>query len=175
MIILITGGSKCGKSRIAEKILSSSPLPRYYIATMQPFGNDAEAIIARHRAAREGKGFVTVERYTDIGQLSLPQKGAALLECMGNLCANEMFSSCAENPFEKIVSGIFALSQQTDPLIIVTNQIDEDGMTYSDTTMAYFHELGRINCAMAQAADCVIEAVCGIPLVLKGEKPECLS
>ncbi len=174
MMILVTGGSKCGKSRMAETIAVSCERPHYYIATMMPFGEESLAAIERHRAMRRDKGFVTVERYTDLHTLRLPDRGAALLECMGNLCANEMFSANAEHPKEKILQGIAALNAQTELLIIVTNQVGADGVTYPQETMRYIRTLGAINAALAQSADCVIEAVCGLPLVLKGEKPICL-
>ena len=98
MFVFITGGSKCGKSSLAERLLEQYSLPKYYIATMQPFGEEARAAIERHRKQRAGKGYVTIEKYTDLGEISLPKPGGAvLLECMGNLCANEMFSEeCGE-------------------------------------------------------------------------------
>lgn len=174
MTILVTGGSKSGKSRIAEKIVTASALPRYYIATMMPFGEEAGAAIARHRAMRAGKGFVTVERYTDIGATELPQRGAVLLECMGNLCANEMFSACEPNPVGKILDGMTALAEKCSLLVIVTNQVGEDGILYAPETMQYIRHLGEINQAIAAQADCVIETVVGIPLALKGELPSCI-
>lgn len=40
--------------------------------------------------------------------------------------------------------------------------------------MGYIEEMGRISCGLAQMADVVIEAVYGLPVVLKGELPSCL-
>lgn len=174
MTILVTGGSKSGKSRVAEAIVTASERPRFYIATMMPFGEEAQAAIERHRAMRAGKGFVTVEKYTDIGETELPQDSAVLLECMGNLCANEMFSACAPNPVEKILDGMAALAEKSSLLVIVTNQVGEDGIWYPTETMHYIKTLGEINRTLARQSHCVIETVCGIPLVLKGEKPPCL-
>ena len=71
MTTLVTGGSKCGKSSFAEKMLEGFPGRKVYIATMQPFGEDASEAIERHRKMREGKGFETVEKYTDIHEISL--------------------------------------------------------------------------------------------------------
>ena len=47
--------------------------------------------ILRHRQMRAGKGFETVERYTDLKGLKLDPDSVVLLECMSNLTANEMF------------------------------------------------------------------------------------
>lgn len=103
MFILITGGCKNGKSLMAEKILTAYNVPRFYIATMEPFGSEAKETIARHRKIREGKNFNTIEKYTDISEIKLPQNSAVLLECMCNLCANEMFSAKKKIPLKKLL------------------------------------------------------------------------
>mgnify|MGYP000447167111 CR=1 FL=1 len=72
MFHLITGGSGSGKSEYAEQKLmeyashSKRNKKRYYIATMMPFGKETEEKIARHRRLRAGKGFETIECYTDL-------------------------------------------------------------------------------------------------------------
>lgn len=174
MFVLITGGSKNGKSSIAEKILSAYAVPRYYIATMEPYGEEAEAAIKRHREMRSGKGFVTVEKYTDVGEIVLPQGSGALLECVGNLCANEMFSAGQEHPADKILRDIEKLSETTEIFAAVTSQVGSDGVSYPKETMNYIGEMGRINSGLGEMADVVIEAVFGLPVVLKGELPSCL-
>ncbi len=174
MLTLITGGSKCGKSRMAETLAVSCGLPLYYIATMEPSGREAEILIGRHRRQREGKGFVTVERYTDIGGVFLPRGCCALLEDAGNLLANEMFSAKAPAPAEKIIAGIEKLKKTAARLIVVTNEVGRDGLNYSAETREYIRLMGEINRRAAEMADMVIEAVFGIPVTLKGERPECL-
>ena len=172
MTTLITGGSKCGKSGLAERILSRFDGRKIYIATMQPFGSEGRAIVERHLKQREGKGFETVERYTDIGGAELPGNCAVLLECVGNLCANEMFGGgdiC--RPAEKVIAGLRALSERAAETVIVSVQVGSDGISYAEGTAAYIEELGRINAGVADFADNVIECVYGIPVVLKGELP----
>ena len=172
MTTLVTGGSKCGKSSFAERVLDGFHGRKIYIATMQPFGADAIEAIERHRKMREGKGFETVERYTDIGDIQLPDGCAVLLECMGNLCANEMFSGeFVTSPTDKIVGGIRCLAANANELVIVTNQVGSDGISYSEGTAQYIRCLGEINRYIAEIADNVIECVYGIPVLLKGEMP----
>ena len=172
MTTLITGGSKCGKSSLAENILDSFQGRKIYIAAMQPFGADAYEAIERHRKMRAGKGFETIEKYTDIHELMLSRECAVLLECMGNLCANEMFSGdLVSDPPDKIVNGIMKLSYSVSELVIVTNQVGSDGIVYAEETMEYIRILGEINRRTAEIADNVIECVYGIPVLLKGEIP----
>ena len=169
MITLVTGGTKCGKSGYAEKILECFEGQKYYIATMNPVGDDAEEIIARHVEMRCGKNYVTVERLRDIGDTEIPDGSGVLLECVGNLCANEMFVGAKIlDPANKIVEGIKRLSEKTSELVIVTNEVGTDGNDYSPDTMAYIKQMGVINRRIAELADNVVECVYGIPIARKG-------
>lgn len=174
MTVLVTGGSKSGKSYIAEKIISSCSSPKYYIATMKPYGEEEYEIISRHKKMREGKGFETIEKYTDMGEIILPEKSAVLIECICNLCANEMFSAHEKNPSEKILRDIKKLSENAEIFVAVTSQISYDGITYSEETEEYINQMCQLNRGLASFSDVVIESVFRIPFLLKGEKPPCL-
>ena len=101
--------------------------------------------------------------------------GAVLLECMSNLAANEMFSR--EQPVDretviaKILQGIEVLRKQADPLVIVTNNVFEDGIAYDSATIEYIEALGRVNERLAAEADEVVEVVAGIPQWIKPGSP----
>lgn len=168
MLTVITGGSKCGKSSIAEDILSGFAGRKIYIATMEPYCEEAQAAIERHRKMRLGKGFETVEKYTDIFDLEIPDGCSVLLECACNLMANEMFSTGEKEPVNKIIKGIDKLAECASEVIIVTNSVGEDGIDYPAETMEYIKNMGILNCALSNRADRVIEAVYGIPVMLKG-------
>ena len=182
MIYLVYGGSGSGKSEFAEKLLADFPGgEKYYIATMMAQSDDADAQkkIDRHKKLRAGKGFATIEQALDVGEIELCEKGlssgkaSALLECMSNLCANEMFSR--EDSFEKseeeicrkILSDVKKRSSLFENLVIVTNNVFDDGRQYDETTQKYIHVLGKINCQLAAISDKVYEVVVGIPLELK--------
>lgn len=170
MLILITGGSKSGKSLMAENIISSYSGKKYYIATMEPFSDEAKNAIERHRKMRAGKGFETIEKYRDIETVQTRDDAIVLLECMGNLCANEMFSKTYnENVSDKISNGIKKLSKRHRVLIVVTNEVFADGVEYPHETMCYIKNMGEINRKISEYADVVIESIYGIPLVLKGK------
>ena len=194
MITLVTGGSGSGKSAYAESLLSSCEGIRYYIATMRIYDAEGEKKVERHRKLRAGKGFLTIESPMNVGKIRFEcageseqaqygheaemkvqgnaEKKSALLECMSNLTANEMFTKdgmkSEEEVVEKIVSEIQTLSQKLDNLVIVTNNVFEDGVIYDAGTMEYLKALGRINAALARLADRVAEVVVGIPVELKG-------
>lgn len=174
MMILITGGSRSGKSSLGERLLSDWNGRRLYLATMMPRGEESARAIERHRVMRAGKGFETVERYTDVGALSLPDGCGVLLECMGNLLANEMFEAGEPDPCGKIIADVRRLSERAGRLIVITNQVDSDGMDYPRETSLYIQHLGKINASLAASSCCVIESVYGIPVPLKGGLPPCL-
>lgn len=181
MFHLITGGSGSGKSEYAEQKLmeyashSKRNKKRYYIATMMPFGKETEEKIARHRRLRAGKGFETIECYTDLKKaaevLQTKETGSVLLECMSNLVANEMFqeSGARENTVNAVMEGIRSLREQTGDLVIVTNEIFSEAARYEGETETYQRYLGEINQKLAVLSDQVVEVVYGIPVYHKQE------
>lgn len=170
MTTLITGGAKCGKSRLAEHLLDRCGARKIYVAAMKPFGEEAFAAIERHRKIRAGKGFETIEKYTGLHEITLPERSHILLECMANLCANEMFKNdvfC--DPTERIMQGITHLKDRAETLVIVTNNVGSDGVDYSPETNKYIEVMGRLNALTAGISDNVIECVYGVPIILKGK------
>ena len=95
-----------------------------------------------------------------------------LLECLGNLTANLMFDEAGRvrNALEEIVDGVLALAARCGRLIVVTNDVGRDGGVYEEGTRQYIEALGRANAALAARFDTVLEAVCGIPVLWKGQE-----
>ena len=174
MLILITGGSASGKSSFGERLFCELPAEnRVYIATMKPYGAEELEKIEKHRKMREGKEITAVEQYTDIDRLKLPGRSSVMLECVCNLTANEMFDDDgAEHEMTgRIIEEILNVSRVAENMIVITNDVGSDLITqYSDSTKRYINAVGKINAALAREADIVIEMVCGIPLLLKGDR-----
>ena len=172
MMHLVTGASASGKSAYAEGVLArAQSTEKYYIATMRPWGAEGAARVKKHRAMREGKGFQTIEAFHTLDALRLPGKGSLMLECMSNLLANEQFElgGTDEEILDRIRHGIQNLKEQTEDLIIVTNEIFSDGCCYDAEAVRYIRLLGSINIWLAEKADTVTEVVYGIPIRQKGE------
>ncbi len=177
MIIVISGGSGSGKSAYAEKKILSlrGTEPLYYLATMQIYDGEGKKKVERHRKLRAGKGFITIEQPLNVGAAADAAEGPAsvLLECMSNLTANEMFVNAdtglpeVSQVEERVMDGIRRLVKKTKHLVIVTNNVFEDGECYDEGTMRYMETLGRINCRLAELADEVTEVVAGIPVEVK--------
>lgn len=172
MMTLVIGGAASGKSEFAEGlVLDAGNLPRYYIATMQPFDGECRARIRRHREMRAKKQFTTVECFVNLEQVTLPQKGVVLLECMSNLAANELYSpdGAGDAAVESIQRGIRRLKSQCQELVIVSNEVFSGGSNYEGDTLRYLRVLAEVNRMLAKEADTVYEVVCGVPVCHKGE------
>ncbi len=175
MFALIFGGSGSGKSEYAEGLAVSlsagDGTSLYYIATMIPYGEEGQRRVERHRRLRQGKGFETIECYTDLKNLVLPPRSTVLLECMSNLTANELFEEhgAKNRTADEILKGIGVLRASCTHLVVVTNDVFSDGILYEEATEQYLRCLGEINRRLADQADQVTEVVCGIP-ILPGEE-----
>ncbi len=194
MMTLMIGGSGSGKSARAEDYLAavSEGKQKYYIATMRVYDEEGEKKVERHRRLRSGKGFITIEQPTAIqdslekmepgtrtepgtrmepGTRTEPEERTALLECISNLAANEMFSgeepAAAEAVTERVVEGIRRLKEGLAHLVVVSSNVFEDGIVYDETTMEYIRAMGQINEKLAAMAGRVVEVVAGIPVVIK--------
>ena len=172
MTVLIIGGAASGKSAYAERLLCrlSGGAPKVYVATMEPHGAEAAARIAKHRQSRAGRGFRTIERPTDLAGLRVPAGSAALLEDLGNLCANELYSPAGSGADAEasILRGVENLRTQCAHLLIVSTEIFCGGTAYQGGTLSYMRLLGRLHQRLARLSDGVCEVVCGIPLYYKG-------
>ena len=166
----------------------------WYLATMRIWDDEGRKRVERHRRMRAAKGFETIERYTGLETLELrekfeepnpagldaerktdslkhwescqvAQKSVLLLECMSNLVLNEFYDQ-ENGAQERILQGIKRLQKQCHDLIIVTNEIFSDGVTYDSESERYIELLGRINRELGQMADSMTEVVYGIPLAV---------
>lgn len=187
MLHLVTGGSGSGKSEYGENWLIGKEnkgrdfIQReenyLYIATMEPYGEEAKERIKRHRKMRSSKGFLTIECYQNLKKLNAFQEtgqnfSGILLECMSNLVANELYlpdgSMKKEDlVLEEVLLGVENLKKQTDRLLIVSNEVTSDGIAYPAETRIYQELLGKINQTLAKQADLVTEVVYGIPIKIK--------
>ena len=169
MIILLTGGSGCGKSTYAERIVAAMlKEKRVYVATMQVYDEESVRRVARHRAQRADKGFTTIECEKDLASAGIDNGSIVLLEDLVNLVANEMFDG---GDVSRIIPALDDLAARCRHLVMVTNDVFSDGEAYAESTQEYLRMLAAVNAHAAEIADCVAEIVYSIPVVLKGELP----
>ena len=171
MRTLVIGGAASGKSAFAEQLCLEHGGRRVYLATMEPGGAEAHARIERHRALRAGKGFETVERSVGLAALPNAQDATVLLECLGTLAANECFSPAGAGMAQALAAideGLRALEESCENLVVVTNDVFADGISYDPDTERYRAVLGQANAALAARFERVYEVTCGIAAAVKG-------
>ena len=175
MLILVTGGGASGKSELAENlavVLNKGKM--LYIATMQVDDEESRLRVHKHRQMREGKKFETMEApygLSTYNQEYFAGYDTALLECLSNLIANEMFLAGKSGPetIEEVITACKKLTRGIEKLIIVSGTILGGLKPYDDFTEEYIRVLGRLNCLIGAQADVVLETVCGIPIIHKGK------
>ncbi len=170
MTVYLEGGSACGKSRLGEEwavfLHRGSPGPLLYLATMEAGDGESLRRIARHRAARAGKGFETVERPRDLASLELPPRATVLLEDLGNLAANELYSPGGGGE-AALISGLEHLFGRAENLVVIGNAVFDEGPGLDGEMGAYLRALSAAQSLCAARCGIAAEVVCGIPLYHK--------
>jgi adenosylcobinamide kinase/adenosylcobinamide-phosphate guanylyltransferase len=177
MNVLISGGSKNGKTRYALDIAAmlSGNGKKYYVATMIPCDNEDSVRIENHIKEREGMGFETLEIGCNIANC-LENNGAQstfLIDSITALLSNEMFSSfeneCYDlNAEKRCIDGLTEIADNSKNTIFVTDYIFSDAEIYDETTEQYRRFLANINNTLAEKCDVVIELCAGNIIFYKG-------
>ena len=181
MKALIIGGAGSGKSALAERtaVRLAAGGEKIYLATMLPADAEDRARIARHRAARGGLGFHTVERGRDLAGLpaeALPAGCTLLLDSVTALLTNEMFPPGPDfRPDDtapaRCAAGLLALAERARHVVFVSDDIFSDAGLYDDATEGFRRGLAQIHRALAPTFDTVVEVCAGLPVVHKGVLP----
>ena len=175
MICFISGGVKNGKTRLALDISCkvANNNPKYYLATMIPFDSEDDLRIKNHRKERENLGFITIEKSSDVGNISLENNPTILLDSLTALLLNEFFIAEKENTSYdlvpiKIINDLDSLIKRSKNIIFVSDYIYSDGVTYNSYTESFKKCLAVIDKYVASRSDVVIERVMGINHFIKG-------
>jgi adenosylcobinamide kinase/adenosylcobinamide-phosphate guanylyltransferase len=180
-LILITGGSRSGKSAFGEQLAAGHQGPHLYLATC-PRLDDAELAerIDRHRRDREGKGWRTVEESLEL--IAVMQNnnhtGLILIDCLALWVNNLLFA--AQND-QQVVSedhmtnlavklGTIAINHPAT-VIMVSNEVGMGIVPENEQARRYRDLLGRCNQEIARQADRVYLVCAGIPMQLKPATP----
>lgn len=176
-IILITGGSRSGKSAYAQKLAESLEGPRTYIATCPVVDEEMRQRIRRHQLAREGGRWQTVEEPLDVAGAVAANKASPvlLLDCLTLWVSNLMFQARdqAGKPTEDDVADrcrqlLHACRDHAGTILFVTNEVGLGIVPENELARRYRDLVGRCNQTIAAGADVVTLVVCGLPLHLKG-------
>ena len=169
-VILVTGGSRSGKSRCAVELALAFE-KRVFVATAQATDREMEERINRHRRERVDL-FITVEEPLDLaGALFwLPRDTqVALVDCLTVWLGN-LFHHLGEvdmnSPYIRDFLGV--LESPPCNFILVTNELGMGLVPVHPLSRRFRDLAGLLNQEVARRAHRVIFTVCGIPMVIKG-------
>ena len=171
-MILISGQADSGKSLYAETRLSEfRSSPKIYVAMSKIVDEEMRERVKKHQAMRSGKGFITVEKTENLGQLEIPVGSAIMIESLTAWTANEMFTETgvkeSGHVVTKILSDLSRLLEHAENIVIVSDDIFSDGVEYDALTEEYVKTLALLTVKIAEIADEVVEFVSGFALRLK--------
>jgi len=169
--ILVVGGARSGKSRLARQLAEKCFKAPLYLATAEVTDDEMRRRIELHQQERGGQ-WRCAEEPLDVGRV-LREPGACdgiLLDCvtvwLGNVLHHEGSGSFGERKSDLIA----ALSDTKKSVIIVSNEVGL-GIVPANAETREFRDLaGWLNQDLAKAVDAVVFVSCGLPLVMKGRE-----
>ena len=166
-IILITGGSRSGKSTYAEKLalsLSDSPV---YMATARIWDEEFRQRVIAHQQ-RRGPEWSNIEENKYLSRHALAEK-VVLVDCVTLWCTNVFvdLNADVQVALDALQKEFDLLTRQNAIFIFVTNEIGMGGVSPNEIQRKFTDVQGWINQYIAARADKVICMISGIPLQIK--------
>lgn len=168
-VTFILGGARSGKSKRAEALACGSGMPVIYVATSPKIKEDAawQQRIKTHRLHRP-QHWKTIEEplaLVDILRDDEHEGSLLLVDCL-TLWLSNLFLAGKRIETET-VQVCAVLAQRTDPVILVSNEVGMGLVPETELGRAFRDAQGRLNQAVATAADRVEFIAAGLPLRLK--------
>lgn len=166
--ILITGGTRSGKSALAERMALQPAGRAIYIATARLHDGDDEMAerVAKHKA-RRGAAWQDVHAPTDLaGALQDTDGGVPrLVDCLTLWLTNLILEdSDWQAEAERLVE---TLARQSAPVVFVTNEVGQGIVPENKLARLFRDAAGHVNQSVALACDEVWLTVAGYPMKVK--------
>lgn len=172
--ILILGGMRSGKSRLAERLAIQTHLPVTYIATATIEDNEMQARIALHRANRPNHWHVVeepIQLASTMAKLA-EDNHCLLVDCLTLWLTNILLhedKTVFEQEYESFLSVLPKLS---GVIIFVSNETSMGIVPMGELSRRYCDEAGKLHQLVARQCRQVILTVAGLPNYLKGSPDE---
>ncbi len=173
MRILLIGGSKSGKSLLAQRSAFASPAAGG-ASTGPPW---SRWTVRTGRASRGTSGSATAGALRPwsvaapfSGRLEPRHWGHLVFDSATALLACEMFSAAGFDPEAgtRAAEELLVLSRRADHFVCVCDDLFRDGGTYEEWTERYCRGLAQVCRRLAAEFDTVCEVTAGIPHCYKG-------
>ena len=176
-LLLITGGSRSGKSGYAQQIAESYPAPRVFIATCRVCDREMEERVKKHRDARNPAHWRVIEEPLDLAGALRSAEGSKvmLIDCLTiwiNNLLHEARKSGDTPTADKVAAEcrnvLDVCRLMNGAVIFVTGEVGMGIVPDNPLARLYRDCVGACNQMIAAAADAVTLVNCGLPLTLKG-------
>jgi adenosylcobinamide kinase/adenosylcobinamide-phosphate guanylyltransferase len=168
-LVLVTGGTRSGKSAFAETRLKelAPDQPWLYVATAEAFDEEMKERIARHRQ-RRGDRWRTVEAPRAPADPLVDFAGGALVDCLTLWITNLLVEGHDDEPIVGAVELLVHTARRgPGTVVLVTNEVGS-GIVPENALARRFRDLaGTCNQVVARAADEAWLVAAGLPLKLK--------
>jgi adenosylcobinamide kinase/adenosylcobinamide-phosphate guanylyltransferase len=166
-IVLITGGSRSGKSGYAEKMALSLSTAPVYVATSRIWDEEFRRRVIRHQA-RRGKEWTTIEEEKTLSRHRL-EGCVVLIDCVTLWITNFYYdlNFDTDKCLDAIKAELDKFTAQDATFIFVTNEVGMGGISVNETQRRFADLQGWVNQYIAQMADRVVFMVSGIPVNIK--------
>ena len=166
-IILVTGGSRSGKSSYAEKLALSLSQHPVYIATSRIWDEEFRQRVLYHQA-RRGEEWINIEEEKELSRHQF-NGHVVLIDCVTLWSTNFFFDleSDIESSLHTIKNEFDQFTAQDATFIFVTNEIGMGGVAENEVQRKFTDLQGWVNQYIAQNADQVVLMVSGIPMKIK--------
>jgi len=165
-VTLVLGGARSGKSLYAEQLLDKHA-EKIYLATAEAGDAEMAARIEAHQR-RRGDGWRTVEEPLGLAAAlaGYSRPGVpVLVDCLTLWLSNIM---AAGRDVEGDIGALAeALRTLAGPVVLVSNEVGLGIVPDNALARAYMDNAGRLNQAIAAAADRVVVMHAGLAQVLK--------
>jgi adenosylcobinamide kinase/adenosylcobinamide-phosphate guanylyltransferase len=164
--ILITGGTRSGKSVLAERMTLSLGRPAIYIATAEALDDEMAERIDRHRA-RRGPEWTTIAEPRDLHRVLRESDGGAprLVDCVTLWLSNLMLGGYDWTADVERVAAL--IPRLCAPVVFVTNEVGSGIVPDNALARSYRDAAGIANQRLAGACDELWLCVAGHPLKVK--------
>ncbi|OAP42729.1 adenosylcobinamide kinase/adenosylcobinamide phosphate guanyltransferase [Sinorhizobium glycinis] len=167
--VLVLGGARSGKSSFAERLVEASGLAMHYVATGRAYDEEMRDRIARHQAARQGKGWTTHEEPVELSGLlrSLDSPGRAILvDCLTLWVTNLMMEG--RDMAAEFAALAALLPGMQARLIFVSNEVGLGIVPENRMARDFRDHAGRLHQIVAENSAEVYFVAAGLPLKMKG-------
>lgn len=176
-IVLITGGTRSGKSVFAEKYAAAQSDRVAYIATAHVYDQEMQMRVTMHRKRRPDtwQTFEAPYHAEQVLPEAVKRADIILFDCLtiytSNLLLAENVPANPEERFQYVMKEIDTLvdscrkSQAT--ILFVTNEVGMGIVPENALAREYRDVAGMVNQKIAACADEVYLVVCGLPVELK--------